>query len=67
MSDAEKLMISNGLHWHVAPDYGELDGNVVGREHDIANGYKYSGWSNPLAKSDDGNDDDRVLVQTKYD
>jgi len=65
MSDAEKLMISNGLHWRVSPDYGELDGNVVGREHDIANGFKYSGWSNPLAKSDDGNDDDQVVLQLK--
>jgi len=49
--------------WHVTPDYGELDPNVVGREADIANGKKKSGWTNPLGWHDDGTDDEQVVVQ----
>ena len=49
--------------WHVAPDYGELDPSVVSREHDIKNGEKASGWTNPLGWSDDGHDDDLVVLQ----
>ena len=48
--------------WHVAPDLGEHDPGVVGREKDVANGKKASGWTNPLGWSDDGNDDDGVLL-----
>ena len=44
-------------------DNGEDDPGVVLREHDIANGKKASGWTNPLGWSDDGTDDDSVLVQ----
>lgn len=51
--------------WRVTPDYGELDDHVVPREHDIANGKKDSGWTNPLGWSDTGEDDDQVVLQTK--
>ena len=44
---------TNLVQWVVTPDYGELDGQVLDRERDIANGYKYGGygltaWHNPL-------------------
>jgi len=45
-------------------DNGELDNVVVYRENDVANGKKFSGWTNPLSWADDGNDDDTVLAQT---
>jgi len=48
--------------WRVTPDYGEKDSNVVSREFDIDNGKKASGWTNPLAWHDNGDDDDKVLV-----
>jgi hypothetical protein len=48
--------------WRVTPDLGELDDHVVGREHDISNGQKESGWTNPLSWSDTGADDDQVLL-----
>jgi len=54
-----------GQKWHVAPDYGELEHNVVLREKDIKNGEKASGWTNPLGWSDDGADDEKVLAQTR--
>ena len=50
--------------WKVSPDLGELDDHVLGREHDIANGQKESGWTNPLSWSDTGADDDQVVLQT---
>jgi hypothetical protein len=53
--------------WRVTPDYGELDGSVAYREYDIANkgsgANKFSGWENPLAWTDDGANDDGVLLQ----
>jgi len=61
---------SSLVQWRVSPDYGELDYLVVNREHDIANGFKYgsmpygqTAWHNPLADSDDGQDDDQILLQ----
>ena len=48
--------------WHVSPDYGELDDYVVNRELDSANGEKKSGWTNPLGWTDEGGDDDKVLM-----
>ena len=53
--------------WRVTPDYGELDANVVGREKDIDNGKKFSGWTNPMSWADDGADDEKVLLQTRDD
>ena len=50
------------VQWSVAPDLGELDHTVVGREKDIKNGKKFSGWTNPLGWTDDGHDDDTVVV-----
>jgi hypothetical protein len=44
-------------------DNGEDEPAVVGREADIANGKKASGWTNPLGWADDGADDDSVLLQ----
>jgi hypothetical protein len=44
-------------------DNGEADPGVVGREHDIANGVKASGWTNPLGWADDGAGDESVLLQ----
>ena len=35
------------------------------RESDIANGKKFHGWTNPLGWTDNGDDDDTVLAQTK--
>ena len=55
-SDDELVM------WHVAPDYGELDDHIMSREHDIENGKKESGWTNPLGWTDDGHDDDLVVL-----
>ena len=46
-------------------DNGELDQVVVNREHDIANGYKYGGWHNPLMDADGGADDETVVLQIK--
>ena len=42
-------------------DLGDSDYVVVYREKDIANGKKFSGWSNPLGWTDDGTDDEFVL------
>lgn len=55
------------IRWMVDADYGENDENMVPREaylteHGQA---KASGWSNPLAWTDDGIDDDAVLSQQK--
>ena len=50
-----------GLLWRVTPDYGEKDPNVMYREEDTKNGGKFSGWSNPLAWTDDGSDDQLVV------
>ena len=44
-------------------DNGEADPSVVGREADIANGKKKSGWTNPLGWTDDGTGDEGVLAQ----
>lgn len=59
---------TNLVQWVVTPDYGELDGQVLDRERDVANGFKYGGygltaWHNPLADADDGHDDDQILLQ----
>ena len=34
---------------------------MVPRESDIANGFKFGGWTNPLSWTDDGMDDDSIL------
>lgn len=44
-------------------DNGEAEESVIGREADIANGAKASGWTNPLGWADSGADDDSVLLQ----
>ena len=44
-------------------DNGEAEETVVYREEDIANGKKASGWTNPLGWTDDGADDDTVVLQ----
>ena len=44
-------------------DNGEVEETVVYREADIANGVKASGWTNPLGWSDNGEDDDSVVLQ----
>jgi iron uptake system EfeUOB component EfeO/EfeM len=51
--------------WRVTPDYGEKDGNIMSREADVKNGEKKSGWTNPLGWTDDGKDDDKVVLQLK--
>ena len=57
--------------WRVTPDYNELDGTVVTREADTGNkgsgANKFSGWENPLAWTDDGANDDGVLLQEDSD
>lgn len=42
-------------------DLGDSDYSVVYREKDIANGKKFSGWTNPLSWTDDGENDENVL------
>ena len=42
-------------------DLGESDDQVTYREFDVANGKKFSGWTNPLGWTDDGTDDESVL------
>jgi len=37
----------------------------MSREKDIKNGKKFSGWSNPLGWTDDGHDDDTVVLLIK--
>ena len=61
--DAENVQLS----WRQTPDLGELDDHVMLREHDIANGKKASGWTNPLGWSDTGDDDDQVVTQLHAD
>lgn len=51
--------------WRVTPDYGEKDFNVVLRENDVKNGEKFSGWTNPLSWTDNGADDDQVLLHMR--
>jgi len=46
-------------------DNGEDEPAVIGREADISNGAKASGWTNPLGWADDGANDDDVLLQTQ--
>ena len=53
--------VQTGSLWRVIPDFGEKDPNIMEREKDIANGKKFSGWTNPLGWSDDGADDDLVV------
>lgn len=42
-------------------DNGDNESLVVGREEDISNGRKESGWTNPLGWTDDGTDDEFVV------
>ena len=57
--------------WMVTPDLGELDDHsTLLREWDnpeylSAMKPKFSGWTNPLSWTDNGNDDDVVLFQMK--
>mmetsp|Transcript_1769 Transcript_1769/g.3111 ORF Transcript_1769/g.3111 Transcript_1769/m.3111 type:complete len:235 (-) Transcript_1769:271-975(-) len=62
-SDEEPERVQIGMKWHVSPDYGELDHNIMLREADIKNGEKESGWTNPLGWTDSGSDDDLVVTQ----
>ncbi len=50
------------MQWAVAPDLGELDHTIMSREKDVRNGKKFSGWTNPLGWTDDGHDDDTVVL-----
>ena len=61
LDDVVLTMTESGNMWRVTPDYAELDGSVVSREADIANGKKFSGWNNPLAWTDDGANDELVV------
>lgn len=63
--DNTNLQLRN--KWMVDADYGENDESMVPRESytDGVSQVKASGWSNPLAWTDDGNDDDAVLTQQK--
>ena len=63
-SEVESMVLTNaktGATWRVIPDFGEKDPNVLTREDDIANGKKFSGWTNPLSWTDDGSDDNLVV------
>ena len=62
--NAESTVLTNsetGQTWRVTPDYGEKDTNIMSREADSKNGEKISGWTNPLAWTDDGADDNLVV------
>ena len=63
-SDSEDDRSNVQLNWMVDADFSEGDDHVVVREADTGNGVKKSGWNNPLAWTDNGNDDDAVLAQT---
>jgi len=65
-SDDENVQLKST--WRVIPDVAELDDHVVTREKDIVEAgdginEKFSGWHNPLADTDDGHDDDTVVLQ----
>jgi len=60
----QKIRTLNKYKYSEGPtkvDLGEADDNVVPREFDVANGKKFHGWTNPLANTDDGEDDEVVL------
>jgi hypothetical protein len=61
--DENNLQIS----WMVDADYGEKDEVMVPREvyADDVGQSKASGWTNPLAWTDSGDDDDAILAQQK--
>ena len=46
-------------------DFGELDQAVVPRFKDAGNGFKHNGWTNPLSWTDNGEDDEVVLLQQR--
>ena len=63
-SNLESTVLTNantGAMWRVIPDFGEKDPNVLPREADTKNGEKFGGWTNPLAWTDDGSDDNLVV------
>ena len=64
-SDSDDENDRMNVQWMVDADFGETDDQVVVREHDTGNGVKFSGWTNPIAWTDDGNDDDAILAQLK--
>ena len=43
-------------------DFGESDDQAAMPEADVANGKKFSGWTNPLGWTDSGEDDESVLL-----
>ena len=57
---------AQNLQWQVTPDLGEMDDHAtLLRESDkdyLIGKAKFHGWTNPLSWTDDGNDDDLVLV-----
>ena len=68
---ANPISSVNYLNWKVEPDLGEMDHTVLEREADgpyeHGGAKKKSGWTNPLAKTDCGCDDDLVLFQLQAD
>jgi len=65
---SKKPADKKNVQWQVTPDLGELDDHsTLLREWDnpeylSAMKPKFSGWTNPLSWTDNGNDDDQVLV-----
>lgn len=58
------------VQWQVTPDLGELDDHsTLYREFDMdyPEKAKFSGWTHPLGWTDDGHDDDLVLLQMTAD
>ena len=58
---------SSNVMWQVSPDLGEMDDHsTLLRESDkgyLVGKSKFHGWTNPLGWTDDGKDDDLVLLQ----
>lgn len=67
-TEEKKPEDKKNVQWMVTPDLGELDDHsTLYREWDNpeylgAMKPKFSGWTNPLSWTDDGHDDDQVLV-----
>lgn len=60
------------VQWRVIPDVAEQDDAIMTRERDIVEAgeginEKFSGWHNPLADTDGGDDDEKVLTQLEDD
>ena len=70
-SDDDEPENQQAVQWQVTPDLGEMDDHAtLRRESDndyLIGKAKFHGWTNPLGWTDNGNDDDLVLMQMTAD